>query len=253
MSKKNSFAKRNKKQLLNEFHELDELESKPTANSFKINNPFKLNPKQKAILGKMGHIDTKIVLVDAVWGSSKTFLSVLASLQLLQHGHIDKIIYIRNPCESSDTSTVGTLPGNLGEKMHFYDASMMDKLSELLIPSESKKLLDSETIEFIPPSFLRGRNFARTVLLVDEASNLSFSEILLISSRMAEGSRMFMVGDTFQNDIGKKSGFKKFFDLMNDEESVTQGIHCFEMKSKDDIVRSGIIRYIMEKTGVIKS
>ena len=38
----------------------------------------------------------------------------------------------------------------------------------------------------------------------------------------------------------------KMFDIFNDQSSKEQGIHCFTFK-KEDIVRSGILRYIIDK------
>jgi hypothetical protein len=43
------------------------------------------------------------------------------------------------------------------------------------------------------------------------------------------------------------------FDLFNDEESRNFGIHCFELREYSDIVRSGLLRFVMEKTGLIKN
>jgi hypothetical protein len=43
------------------------------------------------------------------------------------------------------------------------------------------------------------------------------------------------------------------FNLFNDEESKDFGIHCFELREYSDIVRSGLLRFVMEKTGLIKN
>lgn len=224
---------------------------KSTPATLTIKNPFRLNHKQKTILDRMCRDDTKMVQIDGKWGTSKTFLAVLAALQLLQQGKAEKIYYIRTPCESSDTAKVGTLPGDLTLKLVGFTGAILDKLEELLPYSIAQKLIKDEIVECLPPGFLRGRSFNESVLICDEASNFSTSDLLLISSRMGPSSRMFLVGDSFQNDIGRKSGFERFFNTFNDEESKGHGIYCFEMKEPSDIVRSGIIRFIMEKTGVI--
>ena len=220
---------------------------------FAITTPFKHNPKQRAILEKMLDKHTNMVMIDGLWGTSKTYLAMLAALKLLQQNEVEKIYYIRTPCESSNTAKIGTLPGDLAEKTAFATEVAHEKLQEFVKPLVMKGLIDSQVVEAIPPSFLRGRSFTKAVLVCDEASNFSWTDLLLICSRMGEGCRMFLVGDSYQNDIGSKSGFKRFFDTFNDQESVDQGIWCFEMKSKEDIVRSGIIRFIMEKTGVLKT
>jgi len=208
--------------------------------------------KQKVILEKMLDKDTKIICIDGIWGSSKTYLSVLAALKLLNDGHTRKIYYIRSPCESSDTAKIGILPGTLQERLAGYDAVLFEKLEEFLPGGQVNKLIADGYIEFIPPGFLRGRNFTNSTLICDESSNFSLQDIYLISSRMGERTRAFLVGDSFQNDIGNRSGFKRFFNMINDEESREQGCFCYEMRNKEDILRSGFIRFLMEKTGVIK-
>jgi phosphate starvation-inducible PhoH-like protein len=220
---------------------------------FAITVPHKHNPKQKEILSKMLDPTTHMLLIDGLWGTSKSYLAILAALKLLQQGEVEKIYYIRSPCESSNTAKVGTLPGGLEEKMQFYNIIINDKLEEFVKPLIAKELIESKTFDALPPSFLRGRSFNKTVLICDESSNFSFEDILLICTRMGEGCKMFMVGDSYQNDVGKKSGFLRFFHTMNDQQSKDQGIHCYEMKDPEDIVRSGIIRYVMEKTGVLKT
>ena len=219
--------------------------------SFNVRTPFKHNPKQKLIIEKMLHDDTKILILDGLWGTSKSYCAVYSALKLLARGTIDKIYYIRTPCESSNTAKIGTLPGSLQERLAGYNAVMEEKLVEFIPFNIATKLIKDTVVEYLPPGLIRGRNLTNAVLICDEASNFSWEDILLICSRLGQNSRLYMVGDSFQNDIGKKSGFKRFYDVMNDEQSVEKGVHCYQMRDKSDIVRSGIIRYIMEKVGVI--
>jgi len=55
-----------------------------------------------------------------------------------------------------------------------------------------------------------------------------------------------VVGDESQSDINGKSGFIPFFDTFKDETSQKHGIYSFSF-TKEDIVRSGILRYIVER------
>ena len=52
-----------------------------------------------------------------------------------------------------------------------------------------------------------------------------------------------------QSDINGKSGFARMADIFNDKESAAKGIHCFDFY-KEDIVRSEIIKFIVEKIEV---
>lgn len=195
--------------------------------------------------------DNHLYITDHCIVTHNTYCSVYSALKLLARGQIEKIYYVRTPCESSNTAKIGTLPGSLQERLAGYNAVMEEKLVEFIPFNIATKLIKDGVVEYLPPGLIRGRNLTDAVLICDEASNFSWEDILLICSRLGTNSRLYMIGDSFQNDIGKKSGFKKFYDIMNTEKSVEQGIHCHQMRDKSDIVRSGIIRYIMETVGVI--
>jgi len=207
--------------------------------------------RQKVILEAMDHKNTRCVLVDGLWGTGKSTLAVLGALKLLNSGRVKKILYVRSPCESSNSATIGILPGSLDERMAAYNAIMMDKLQEMLPSSESKKLIDDGYIEFIPPGLIRGRSFNATAIIVDECSQLSWEDLLLLVSRAGEFTRVFFIGDNYQRDI-RNSGFERFFKTFDDLDSKEHGIFTFELKEKSDIVRSGFLRYVMEKVGTLK-
>jgi len=207
--------------------------------------------KQKVILETMDHKHTRCVIIDGLWGTSKSYCAILGALKLLNSGRLKKILYVRSPCESSNSATIGLLPGSLSERMAAYNAIMTDKLNEMLPSAEAKKLVDEGFIEFIPPGLIRGRSFNATAIIVDECSQLSWEDLLLIISRAGEFTRIFFVGDNFQKDI-KNSGFRKFFETFEDSDSKLHGIFTFELKDRADIVRSGFLRYVMEKVGTLQ-
>jgi hypothetical protein len=57
---------------------------------------------------------------------------------------------------------------------------------------------------------------------------------------------MFICGDPLQSDINGKTGFRTMWNAFDDEESASNGIHCFEF-TKDDIMRSEILKFIVNK------
>ena len=229
-----------------------EVQSKGVGFRLDVKVNHQLTDKQKDILKRMTDYKTRMVLIDGLWGTSKSYISVLSALTLMSTGSINKIYYVRSPVESSDTAKIGTLPGDLAEKTGAYMAVMEEKLAEFLPYNQVNRLIQEQYVEFLPPGFMRGRSLDNSILICDEASNFSWKDMLLISSRLGVNSRMFVIGDSFQNDIGNKSGFERFFNLFqNDEESKTNGIHTFTMKNKEDILRSGFIRFVMEKAGVL--
>ncbi len=213
----------------------------------------KLNEKQKVILQTSMDNDTRMVCIDGLWGTSKSWMAILAALQLLNEKKVDSIIYIRNPVESSSTGKVGFLPGGIDEKTGPYNAILFDKLDEFIETPDIARLKKEARIECFPLGFIRGKSWNCKAIIVDEAASLTFDDLLLISSRCGERCKLFIVGDSInQNDIGNKSGFARFLDFFRDDESKNNGVFVFDLKDKEDIVRSGFLRFIMEKTKVIK-
>jgi len=212
-----------------------------------------LTEKQKEIVEVATKRGTKCIFIDGLYGTSKSYLSVYSSLKLLNDKKIDEIIFIRNPVESSTTGKIGFIPGTSEEKMAPYNAILFDKLEEMLPESDIQKLKKDNRINCYPVGFVRGRSWNCKAIIVDEASSMTWDDLFLVLTRCGEFTRIFFVGDSInQNDIGSKSGFRKMFEMFNDEESREFGISCFELREYNDIVRSGLLRFVMEKTGLIK-
>lgn len=212
-----------------------------------------LTERQKVILETALDRDTRCVMVDGVWGSGKTYLSVLAALKLLNTGRIDQILYIRNPVESTTTGKLGYLKGDQSEKMAPYCAPLYDKLDEMLTKPDIDQLTKEGRLECLPLGFIRGRSWNCKAIIVDEASSMSWDDLILLLSRCGEFTRIFLIGDSInQNDIGSKAGYRRMFNTFDDLDSKENGIYAFELRESNDIVRSRFLRYVMMKTGVIK-
>lgn len=175
-----------------------------------------------------------------------TYLAVLSALTLLQQKKIKKIVYIRSIVESAEKS-IGALPGEINEKFKPWSLPMLDKLHELLTESASDALINNNIVQCVPVNFVRGLTFHDSVVIVDEAQNLSRKELVSILTRFGHNSRFIIAGDLNQNDIAK-SGYKDILDRFNDEESTNHHIHCVHF-GQDEIVRSHILKFIVRKLG----
>ena len=69
---------------------------------------------------------------------------------------------------------------------------------------------------------------------------------MTLITRLGEGSRLFICGDTMQSDINGKSGFTDMARLFKDDESRKRGIVSFEF-DETDIKRSRLLKYIITK------
>ena len=204
---------------------------------------FNLTNKQKSLVELAFQHDTKIIFINGVAGSSKTFLSVYSALHLLNANPRYEIKYIRTIVEAGERG-LGSLPGTVDEKFNPFMMPLYDKLDELLPVTQSKYLEDQGYIEAFPVNFLRGATWNDKIIIADEAQNYSTKELVTLLTRIGEGTKMFICGDSMQSDIGTKSGFTKIYDLFKSKESEAKGIHCFEFE-EEDIVRSEILKYIV--------
>jgi phosphate starvation-inducible PhoH-like protein len=203
------------------------------------------NEKQIEFLNIALDKDTKLMFISGPAGSAKTYMAVFTALKLLNEKRVSDLIYIRSAVESSD-SKLGFLPGEAAEKMAPYLEPLIEKLAELLPNGEIEYLKKDGRISAIPVGFLRGLNWNAKAIIADEAQNLTYKELLTLITRTGEFSKVFVIGDPDQSDINSKSGFTKMMNVFDDEESKDNGIRTFRL-TEDDIVRSGLVQFIIKK------
>jgi len=61
-------------------------------------------------------------------------------------------------------------------------------------------LFDYGMVEVEAMTYIRGRSLADTIFIIDEAQNLTPHEAKTVVSRMAEGSKVILLGDPYQVD-----------------------------------------------------
>jgi PhoH-like ATPase len=61
-------------------------------------------------------------------------------------------------------------------------------------------LFDYGMVEVEAMTFIRGRSLSNTIFIIDEAQNLTPHEAKTVVSRMAEGSKVVLLGDPYQVD-----------------------------------------------------
>ena len=204
-----------------------------------------LTEKQKQFLEIALDKNTKMMFISGPAGTSKTYVSIMAALQLLNLKKVSDLLYLRSAVESAD-SKIGFLPGEADEKMAPYLQPLLEKLNELLPKADVDLLEKDGRVSSVPIGFLRGLNWNAKCIIADEAQNMTQKELITLITRTGEFSKVFVIGDPDQSDIGNKSGFTKIINLFDDDESRQNGIFIFKF-TEDDIVRSGLVKYIIKK------
>lgn len=204
-----------------------------------------LTEKQKEFVNIALDKNTKMIFVSGPAGTSKTYISIYSALKLMNLKKVSDLLYLRSAVESSENK-IGFLPGEAKEKMSPYIQPLLEKLSELLPKNNIDFLEKEERIDSIPIGFLRGLNWNAKVIVADESQNMTQKELITLITRTGEFSKVFILGDPDQSDINGKSGFLKILNLFDDEESRQNGIYVFRF-TEDDVVRSGLVAYIIKK------
>jgi phosphate starvation-inducible PhoH-like protein len=213
--------------------------------NYKINNQFKLNEVHNSFMELCLYKDTKMVFVDGPAGSGKSYLAVYAALQMLLKKEVNQIIYLRSIVESGSKS-IGSLPGELELKFQPYIGPMVEKLEELVGPKIGGELIKNGYIKCMPVNFVRGLTFRNSIVIMEETQNMTREEIVTCITRFGENTKFIIIGDSYQSDIGNRSGFTKIQQSFNDKESEENGIHNFVF-TNNEIVRSEILKFIMSK------
>lgn len=203
--------------------------------------------KQQEFIKLALNKDVKTMLISGPAGTSKTLLSVYCALQLIKEKRVSDIMYIRSPVESSD-SKIGYLPGDVDDKLQFYNLPFTDKLEELLSKSQIESLQNQDRIKIHPLSFIRGMSWNCKAIILDEAQNCTAKEIVTLMTRVGQFSKCFILADPDQSDLsnGKSGGFEKIRSVFSDEESRANGIYHFDF-NEDDIKRSDLVKFMVKK------
>lgn len=229
--------------------EIEDIPEIVTRNSmdrnFKITTKYELTDIHKSFVELCFCSDTKIAFIDGPAGTAKTYCAAYAALHMLKSHRVDEVVYIRSIIESASKS-MGSLPGEVDDKFLPWTLPLQEKLSELISSCTINTLFNTNTIKAIPVNYVRGLTFKDSMVIVDEAQNLTKSELITILTRFGEDSKMLVIGDTLQTDIGCKSGFSEIYNKFNDKESEGNGVYCFKFTERD-IMRSDMLKFIVKK------
>ena len=144
--------------------------------------------------------DSKLIIfASGPAGTGKTMLAVLAALKAYKEGEINKIVITR-PAVGVDDEQHGFLPGTLNQKMEPWTRPIFDIIGEYYRPQEIAKMLEEQQIEIAPLAFMRGRTFKQSWIIADEMQNATPSQMKMLLTRLGEGSKIVVTGDTQQTD-----------------------------------------------------
>jgi phosphate starvation-inducible PhoH-like protein len=198
---------------------------------------IQLNEEQKKAKDQI--LSSVVTVLKGKAGSGKSLLAANVALDLLFSREIEKIIITRPTVVAGQD--IGFLPGDVNEKLAPFTAPVYENMHRLYSKEKIEKCIAEGSIEIVPVSFMRGRNFTDCLVVVDEAQNLTDNQTELLLTRICSGSKMIFCGDGAQIDLKdrKTSGFDVVCKHMKD-------VPGFEVVTLMKNHRHAIVEHILE-------
>ena len=173
-------------------------------------------------------------------GTGKTYLAVAAALEYLHARMMKRIILVRPAVEAGEK--LGFLPGDLEAKVNPYLRPLLDALRDMLDFQKVREYLNEDIVEIAPLAYMRGRTLNEAFIILDEAQNTTVPQMQMFLTRMGDGSKIVVTGDTTQLDLppGTRSGLK---DAVNRLAKI-DGVAMARMRGQD-IVRHPLVQKIV--------
>jgi len=143
-------------------------------------------------------------------GSGKTLFACQEAVERLSRKAVDRVVLTR-PMVTVDED-LGYLPGTMEMKMDPWTRPMFDILDGYFASSRIKQMVRSRVIEIAPLAYMRGRTLENCFVVADEMQNSTTNQMKMLLTRMGEGTKMVLTGDTDQCDLPE--GFGGLIDLL---------------------------------------
>ena len=219
------------------------------------NNPRKNNnnkknkkqtPKENVLIAKTDNqkeyilsiVENDIIFCTGPSGTGKSFIAAGIAAEHLMKDKIESIIVTRPlVCTGKD---IGSLPGELGDKIKPYLQPMEENLKYFLGRDKFGLYYNTRRIRFEPLETMRGSTFHNAYMILDEAQNCTLEQIKMFITRMGENSKVMINGDTKQTDLYCGNGLLECIDKLSN----INGIGICGL-GYQDIQRNGILGAVL--------
>jgi phosphate starvation-inducible PhoH-like protein len=189
--------------------------------------------------------NNQITVASGPAGVGKSYIAMKAAVDLLMdpNNSYEKIIIVRPAVEAEEK--LGSLPGNLEEKLDPYIFPSYYLLNKIIGKDAREKLKESEVIEVFALAFMRGMNIDNSILVFEEAQNSTPNQMKLLLTRIGFNSKFFISGDLEQTDRYKDKKQSGLYDAIQRFKDV-RDIGVYDFRDAKN-VRNPLINKILSK------
>jgi phosphate starvation-inducible PhoH-like protein len=185
--------------------------------------------------------EKEVTICSGLAGTGKTFLSCSEALRLIKNYKKYQKIVIVKSVTTLKNEEIGFLKGDMKEKMEPFMYSFIHNFEKLIGPTLVSQLQSHNIIQALPIAYMRGINLDNSIIIIDEAQNISVENIRTILTRLGTDSKMIFLGDEYQIDMKDKSSSSLRF-LMDKFQEIDE-IGILRLL-EEDVVRNPLIRKI---------
>lgn len=162
-----------------------------------------LDDCQRMALDVLTDPDVLLVALAGTHGSGKTLLSLASAIEQYDNDEIESIMYVK-PIIPVGGRDLGYLPGDKEEKLANWAKPIFDNLKVIEMKQGKKYgdefFEDDLNLELEAYTYMRGRTFHNTFIILDELQNTSPLEARTALSRIGENSKCVLLADLTQID-----------------------------------------------------
>ena len=182
-------------------------------------------------------VDNDVIFCSGPSGSGKSYIAAGIAAEHLHRGDIEQVLITRPlVCTGKE---LGSLPGDLLEKIAPYLLPMQENFRHFLGRAYYGMHYNEGRIKYQPLEVMRGSTFHNTYMILDEAQNCTFEQIKMFITRMGQGSKVLINGDTRQCDLSRSGLWDCIEKLKN-----VEGVGICNLTTQD-IQRNGILGRIL--------
>lgn len=200
------------------------------------------NDEQKKAMQVIHNHD--ISFLTGMAGSGKSYLAIGLGLMGMLNGKYDRLILTRPYVEAGEH--LGYLPGGFNSKIAPFMYPVMEIAASHFGSKVIAEFIDNGNIQVMPLAYMRGVTFSKAFVAADEMQNSTPSQMRMLLTRLGEGSKLVITGDTEQSDLDvsgiKTNGLHDAVERLSDIPEL--GFYEF---SEEANVRSPIVSKIDKK------
>ena len=196
------------------------------------------SPNQKRLVSTAESNDVVFAIGPA--GTGKTYVAVAMAVAALNNHRVKKIVLSRPAVEAGEQ--LGFLPGDFYEKVDPYLQPLYDALGDMLPREKMAEYLEQDRVEVVPLAYMRGRTLKDSFVILDEAQNVTTSQMKMFLTRLGPKSQAIITGDVTQTDLQHRSesGLVQVQHILKDIEGID-----FIYLEREDVVRHRLVREII--------